>query len=864
MTRRCHAAICLLAVCSLAPVTQIAGAGEPTAKLRLATPWTDQVSPESPHPEYPRPQMVRKRWENLNGPWDYAIRPADAAQPESFDGKILVPFAVESALSGVQKRVGKDNRLWYRRTVRLPDVWQDDRVLLHFGAVDWDTAVWVNGRQVGRHRGGYDPFTFDVTDALKDRSGEQEIVVSVWDPADDGTQPRGKQRNQPRGIWYTPVTGIWQTVWLEPVPKTHIAAMKIVPDVDAKALSVSVSRRGDANVKLRVSAPKLQASVEGPIRRPVQLDLDGFELWSPDDPVLYDLIVEILDGDRTIDRVESYFAMRKIEVAPDENGIPRILLNGKALFQYGPLDQGWWPDGLYTAPTDEALLHDLKVTKQLGFNMVRKHVKVEPLRWYWHCDRIGLLVWQDMPNGDAHARWPVDGTEIERSPESAAQFERELKALIDTHRNHPSIVAWVPFNEAWGQSRTVHWTEWIKRYDPTRLVISASGGNDFGVGDVHDIHDYPGPEGPPAEAVRAAVLGEFGGLGLPLAGHTWQDEKNWGYRSFDSHEALQEAYLGLMAQLRPLIESRLSAAIYTQTTDVEIEINGLMTYDRRVLKYDVDVLAAAHRKLYAPLRKLDDAELSQAYTIAYWRFEDGRPGGLVPHDRSRREGVAAADVTGHGNHVYAFGERNAPRHSDDVPAATVPRLGLANKGSLDDTAEIDGPTRDLFTDPGRSRTHMNAVSTFALNQWTIELSVMPAELGRTQTLLGKDGEPTSGPHAPLQVQLRKDNRIAVVAIDSRGSVQTVAGREPMAEGKWVHVAAVCDGKTLNLLLDSGRGYEQQNATDFAGPLISNVGTWTIGRGFYEGKLAFDARAAIDEVRVSAAALPVRLLLWSGE
>jgi len=831
---------------------------------RLMTRWGEKVLPERVFPEYPRPQMTRKRWENLNGLWDYAIRPTGEPQPESFDGQILVPFPVESALSRVQKQVGGDKRLWYRRTVRLAEDWKNDRVLIHFGAVDWETTVWVNGKRVGQHRGGYDPFTFDVTDTLDRQADEQEIVLSVWDPTDDGTQPRGKQRNQPHGIWYTPVTGIWQTVWLEPAPRTHIASLEIVPDVDRKTLSVKVNHRGAANVRLKATAPQLQASAEGGSGQPLELALERFELWSPDHPVLYDLTVAILDEDRTIDRVDSYFAMRKIEIGPDQNGIPRILLNGEALFQYGPLDQGWWPDGLYTAPSDEALVYDLEVTKRLGFNMVRKHVKVEPQRWYWHCDRMGLLVWQDMPNGDAHARWPVDGVEIERSAESIAQFEHELAALIDTHGNHPSIVVWVPFNEAWGQFKTVAWTDWIKRRDPTRLVISASGGNDFGVGDVRDIHVYPGPEGPPAEPVRAAVLGEFGGLGLPVKGHTWQDKKNWGYRSFQTRDALQDAYLQLMAQLRPLIESRLSAAVYTQTTDVEVEVNGLMTYDRRVLKYDADKLAAAHRGLYAPLRTLGDTERSQAYTIAYWRFEDGEPGQLVPHDRSQRDAFAVADATGHRNHVYAYSERNAPRHSDDVASATVPRLGLPNKGSLDDTAEITGRTRDLFTDAGRSRTHMNAVHTFPLNQWTIELSVKPVEPGRTQTLLGEDGKPTSFPHAPLQIQIREDNRIAVVAIDASGAVRSVASRAPLNRGEWYHLAVVSDGQTLKLLLNRGSHYEEQEAARFAGPLVNNVGTWTIGRGFHDGKLAFDARAVIDEVRVSAVSLPVRLLLWSKE
>ncbi len=567
----------------------------------LATKWAADVSPEKALPEYPRPQLVRPDWQNLNGLWSYAITPRPAAQPEKWDGQILVPFAVESALSGVMKRVDESQRLWYRRTFEVPAKWAGRRVLLHFGAVDWETTVTVNGKEVGQHRGGYDPFTFDITDALKAGS-EQELVVAVWDPTDSGTQPRGKQVHKPEGIWYTPTTGIWQTVWLEPVPEAHIAGLRITPDVDHASVAVSID---GASLKpehaLRVvvfDGEKEVASGSGHNR--VEIKLPEPKLWTPDTPHLYDLKLTLVYGDgKPVDEVTSYFGLRKISVGPDEHGVTRLLLNNKFLFQYGPLDQGFWPDGLYTAPTDAALCYDIEMTRQLGCNLVRKHVKVEPDRWYYWCDKLGLLVWQDMPSGDKYIAG--DDPDIQRAPESAAQYDRELTQLVDTHYNHPCIIVWVPFNEGWGQFDTARVTDLLHKLDPTRLVNSASGWTDRKTGDMHDIHVYPGPASPAPEPKRAAVLGEFGGLGLPLPGHTWQAEKNWGYKSFKSPEELTEAYLGLMTQLRLLIgNAGLSAAVYTQTTDVEIEVNGLMPYDRALVKMDAARVTAANRLLYAP------------------------------------------------------------------------------------------------------------------------------------------------------------------------------------------------------------------------------------------------------------------------
>jgi len=569
----------------------------------LMTRWAKDVSPDKVHPEYPRPQMARRKWANLNGLWEYAIQPKDQPQPKKFDGQILVPFPVESALSGVMKQVGEENRLWYRRTFEIPDKWTGQRILLHFGAVDWDTTVRINGKQVGTHRGGYDPFTFDITDALKP-TGSQQIVLSVWDPTDKGQQPRGKQVARPHRIWYTPTTGIWQTVWLEPVGKAYIKSLTIVPDIDNEQVRVTALCSGaPAGYQVRV-IPRAKAAglkgvrADGEAGREITVPIKDPKLWSPDSPFLYDLRVVLRDDKgKRVDAVKSYFGMRKISLGKDKAGITRILLNNKVLFQYGPLDQGFWPDGIYTAPTDQALRYDIEALKKLGCNMMRKHVKIEPDRFYYWCDKLGLLVWQDMPNGDKHVG--RKDPDIKRTEESAKQFEKELKQLVDVHRNHSCIVMWVPFNEGWGQYDTARLVDLIKKWDPTRLVNNASGWADRKVGDVHDVHKYPGPRAPENEPKRAAVLGEFGGLGLPIKGHTWQDEENWGYRKYETSEELTKAYLDLLTKLRPLIEGGLSAAVYTQTTDVEIEVNGLMTYDRAMVKMDAEKITAANKSLYS-------------------------------------------------------------------------------------------------------------------------------------------------------------------------------------------------------------------------------------------------------------------------
>src|SRR5262245_16854926 len=632
----------------LLPVAASAADWKP-APAPLMTKWGKQVTPENAWKEYPRPQLVRKDWLNLNGLWDYAITPKGAAKPAKWDGQILVPFCVESALSGVGKTVTKDQNLWYRRTIEVPAAWNvvSRRILLHFQAVDWEATVFVNGKELGTHRGMSDPFSFDITDALKGDKGE--LVVRVWDPTDDGAQPRGKQVKKPGGIWYTPVTGIWQTVWLEPVPDPgpgtmYVKNVRFTPHID----------KGEVEVLVELNAPDDRVTAEvlvggGTIwqpgvaaagitaDKPGRLKIPKPRLWTPDDPYLYSVSVHLMryhPGYKMLEHgetVTTYFAMRKISAAKDDQGIMRLMLNNKPLFQIGPLDQGWWPDGLLTPPSDDAMRYDLEVLKKLGMNMLRKHIKVEPARYYYHCDKLGLLVWQDMPSGMAQGRrqfvqpnWKEDG---EFTPEEKKQFRAELKAMIDHLRVFPCIVVWVPFNEGWGQHDTNDILKWVKEYDPERLVNGPSGWTDRGYGDMKDMHNYPGPGMFPMMPDRVSVLGEFGGLGLPLKGHLWKDTDNWGYRTYKTTEELREHYRGLMLRLHPLIGRGLAAAVYTQTTDVEVEVNGLMTYDREVLKFDAKQTAGWHKALFGPPPEYREVEPTSERVAQRWRYAFGKPDG---------------------------------------------------------------------------------------------------------------------------------------------------------------------------------------------------------------------------------------------
>ena len=592
-------------IIAAAMLTSCSGAGErnwaPVGD-RIMTVWGETLDPSDVLSEYPRPQMERGEWMNLNGLWEYAITPADV-EPEKMDGNILVPFAVESALSGVGRAVGENEALWYEREFTVPEEWAGQRVLLNFGAVDWKAEVYVDDTFVGEHTGGYAPFSFDVTDMLA-KGKKHSLKVKVTDRTDKWFQPRGKQVSQPEGIWYTAVTGIWQTVWMEPVPAAHIDSYYAVADIDAGTLAVTVDAAvedGDVVEVVLLADGAPVAKAEG---REVTLAVPEMRLWSPSDPYLYDLEIKVLRDGAAVDAVKGYTAMRKISYAADKDGHKRMLLNNEPLFQYGPLDQGWWPDGLYTAPSDEALAFDIEKTKEMGFNMIRKHVKVEPSRWYWHCDRLGMLVWQDMPSIADNStnvwdnRTYENGTDTPVPDDAKANYYKEWGEIMSAFKVFPCIVIWVPFNEAWGQFDTEEVVKFTRAQDPTRLINYASGGNFVKCsGDILDLHNYPHPEMYLYDKDYINVLGEYGGIGWPVEGHLWQPDRNWGYVQFKSADEVLDTYEKYADMLIDLVDDGFAGAIYTQTTDVEIEVNGLMTYDRKVVKLDIERLSAINRKV---------------------------------------------------------------------------------------------------------------------------------------------------------------------------------------------------------------------------------------------------------------------------
>ncbi|GAA3358369.1 glycoside hydrolase family 2 [Saccharopolyspora gregorii] len=583
----------LIGAAMLATVTGMPAQAEPAAwepkDPPLATPWTDQVGPDNALPDYPRPQLTRERWQNLNGLWDFA---GSDSPPAETDEQILVPYPPESGLSGIQRH---DDHLLYQREFEVPADWSGQRVLLHFGAVDQQATVSVNGQEVATHQGGFTEFSADVTDALTGE-GPQQLTVAVEDRNEDSPFPVGKQRNDPSGIFYTGASGIWQTVWMEPVADAHITDLEITPDLASSSLAVRAdgSRGGRVEVVLSERDGGAEvATATGEAGQDVRLEVPDPHLWSPDDPYLYDVRVRLLGEDgQPVDEVGSYAGMRSIGLVDDEQGRPRLALNGKILFQHGPLDQGYWPDGIFTAPTDEALRFDLEQTKELGFNMVRKHIKVEPARWYYHADQLGLLVWQDIP-ALVNGQTPGD--------EAKANFEAEAADIVDQLHNSPSIVTWVPFNEGWGEFDTARVAEQVEAQDPTRLVNPASGVNccdslpDTGAGHIYDDHTYVGPGAPDVTGDRASVDGEYGGLGLVEDGHLWPGEPS-SYEIVDTRADLTRRYQEVHDDLVRIIgEKGLSASVYTQTTDVENEVNGFFTYDRQILKPDLEAVRAANR-----------------------------------------------------------------------------------------------------------------------------------------------------------------------------------------------------------------------------------------------------------------------------
>ncbi len=594
---------------------------------KIMSRWAKKVTPDNVWQEYPRPQFKRSTWKNLNGIWDYAILKSNQPKPKSFVGKILVPFSFESALSGVGKSITPEDKMWYRKKFSIPSEWNGKKILINFEAVDHDTNIWINGIFVGSHQGGFDRFSFDITPFLNS-SGSQTVVVSVKDGTNLSPQLRGKQHFKPSGIVYTPVSGIWQTVWLEAVSdEAYLTEVKITTDIESGIVKIIPygfeALRDRYNVKAEVFKNK-SIIVEGSVSANKQLELKirEPELWSPDNPNLYDLKLTLINlKGKKIDQIDSYFGMRKISLG-DHKGVKYLFLNNKPLFHYGTLDQGWWPDGLLTPPSDEAMRYDIEITKAMGFNMIRKHVKIEPDRWYYHCDQLGILVWQDMPSGGKMVEkingpttnkrgdkkyytnlqhiGRTDG-DLNKNITESIQFETELRKMINIHYNSPSIVVWVPFNEGWGQYDTCRISDLVKGLDPSRLVIPTSGWSLRNCGDIYDIHTYDVDlKTPPYHKDKATVIGEYGGIGLPIKKNLWNPNTiNWGYQTYNSQKELLESYEYKFNQILKMKEIHgLSGAVYTQTTDVEGEVNGLLTYDREVIKIPTKILKNLHSPLY--------------------------------------------------------------------------------------------------------------------------------------------------------------------------------------------------------------------------------------------------------------------------
>lgn len=568
---------------------------------RIKTRFAADVDAARVLPEYPRPQLVREGWMNLNGMYDYAVTPRGAQQPKSFDGQILVPFCIESALSGVGRALQPDELLWYRRTFELSEAFYGKKVILHFGAVDWQCKVWVNGKLVGTHTGGYCPFSFDITGCIN--AHDNELVICVYDPTDKGWQNRGKQVLETHGFWYTATSGIWQTVWLEAVNKCYIREAKAVPDIDRGLFTLKTKLFCDESYQLNIRVfDGENEMISREISTCEEIALPEARLWSPESPFLYDIQLELYTGGELRDTVRTYVGMRKCSIGRDEKGIPRLMLNNRPYFQRGLLDQGYWCESLLTPPTDAAMIYDIEVSKRLGFNMLRKHIKMEPARWYYHCDRLGMLVWQDMISGGAYiGDWTAgalpnigvrlkdnDYKRFSRGEKQARDdYRRELFEMIDALEVFPSIYCWVPFNEGWGQFDAKEIGEAVKQRDPSRIVDHASGWYDQGGGELNSMHKYILPVRLPKLDDRPFALTEYGGYSRIIESHVWDRKKCFGYRMFADEEKLTKAYRRLHEkQILPLIPKGLSATVYTQVSDVENEVNGMMTYDREIIKLE--------------------------------------------------------------------------------------------------------------------------------------------------------------------------------------------------------------------------------------------------------------------------------------
>jgi beta-galactosidase/beta-glucuronidase len=590
----------------------------------LKTIWTDSVLRDHQYPEYPRPQLRRNEWLSLDGLYEYCITSLDTPEMKEPQGLICVPFPIESKLSGVEKSLMPDEKLWYKRSFDIPKEWKTNRIILHFGAVDWKAVVYVNSIKVLEHTGGYYPFEADITDYIKE--DENTLIVEVWDPTDTYDQEKGKQVLNPGGMWYTPTSGIWQTVWLEPVPETHIRSLRITPDIDNNTCTIHINAEGlKGSTFVKASAydcSQLVASIVFSPDKDCSLFIQTPNLWSPDDPYLYDLRVELLEGSQVIDKVESYFGMRKFSVGKDNKDIPRLMLNNKPIFMNGVLDQGFWPDGLYAAPCDEALVYDIGAVKKLGFNTIRKHIKVEPLRWYYHCDRIGIIVWQDMINGgsklsnctinlngvksaigislkdDNYDSYKALGRYYKTSRDN---YVKELDELMDTLYNCVCIGLWTPFNESWGQFDAKKIAEYVKSKDGNRIVDHASGWFDQDGPDLYSTHVYFRKIKAPKQKQtlgRPWVVSEYGGYNLKIQEHVYNPEKQYGYKSHKTAQELSAAYTSLMKdEILPFIKEGLSGAIYTQLTDVEEETNGFLTYDRQVMKLDAEMVRNLNKEI---------------------------------------------------------------------------------------------------------------------------------------------------------------------------------------------------------------------------------------------------------------------------